>query len=80
RLGLGKTDIAPSKGRNGLAEANALGKRFFVVVIIAPHNAKLKTFLRDLEPEVAMGPDALIMSDPGLFMLVRQHFPQMPIH
>jgi putative protease len=27
-----------------------------------------------------MGPDALIMSDPGLIMLVRQHFPHMHIH
>src|SRR5690606_12741232 len=32
------------------------------------------------EPVVAMGPDALIMSNPGLIMLVREHFPQMPIH
>jgi len=51
-----------------------------VVVNIAPHNAKLKTFIKDLEPVVAMGPDALIMSDPGLIMLVRQHFPQQTIH
>ncbi|MFG0382896.1 tRNA 5-hydroxyuridine modification protein YegQ [Pseudomonas sp. zbq_18] len=64
----------------GIDEAHALGKRFYVVVNIAPHNAKLKTFLRDLEPVVAMGPDALIMSDPGLIMLVREHFPEMPIH
>ena len=27
-----------------------------------------------------MQPDALIMSDPGLIMMVREHFPQMPIH
>ena len=27
-----------------------------------------------------MQPDALIMSDPGLIMLVREAFPQMPIH
>ena len=64
----------------GIAEAHVQGKRFYVVVNIAPHNAKLKTFLRDLEPVVAMGPDALIMSDPGLIMLVREHFPQMPVH
>lgn len=64
----------------GIDEAHALGKQFYVVVNIAPHNAKLKTFIRDLEPVVAMGPDALIMSDPGLIMLVRQHFPQMTIH
>ncbi len=64
----------------GIDEAHALGKRFYVVVNIAPHNAKLKTFLKDLAPVVAMGPDALIMSDPGLIMLVRQHFPEMPVH
>lgn len=64
----------------GIAEAHAAGKSFYVVVNIAPHNAKLRTFLKDLEPVVAMGPDALIMSDPGLIMLVREHFPEMPIH
>lgn len=64
----------------GIQQAHALGKRFYVVVNIAPHNAKLKTFLKDLAPVIEMGPDALIMSDPGLIMLVRQHFPQMPIH
>ncbi|EPJ2809450.1 tRNA 5-hydroxyuridine modification protein YegQ [Pseudomonas putida] len=64
----------------GVQEAHALGKRFYVVVNIAPHNAKLKTFLKDLAPVIEMAPDALIMSDPGLIMLVRQHFPQMPVH
>ncbi|WP_338746697.1 tRNA 5-hydroxyuridine modification protein YegQ [Pseudomonas putida] len=64
----------------GIQEAHALGKRFYVVVNIAPHNAKLKTFLKDLAPVIDMSPDALIMSDPGLIMLVRQHFPQMPVH
>ncbi|WP_175427277.1 U32 family peptidase, partial [Escherichia coli] len=64
----------------GIDEAHALGKKFYVVVNIAPHNSKLKTFIRDLEPVIAMGPDALIMSDPGLIMLVREHFPDMAIH
>lgn len=64
----------------GILEAHALGKKFYVVVNIAPHNAKLKTFIRDLTPVVEMQPDALIMSDPGLIMLVREAFPQMAIH
>jgi putative protease len=64
----------------GIREAQAQGKRFYVVVNIAPHNAKLKTFLKDLAPVIEMAPSALIMSDPGLIMLVRRHFPQMPIH
>ncbi|MDF7680750.1 tRNA 5-hydroxyuridine modification protein YegQ [Enterobacteriaceae bacterium ESL0689] len=64
----------------GIHEAHQAGKKFYVVVNIAPHNAKLKTFIRDLQPVVDMGPDALIMSDPGLIMLVRENFPAMPIH
>ncbi|OTP81588.1 tRNA 5-hydroxyuridine modification protein YegQ [Gilliamella apicola] len=64
----------------GINEAHAQGKKFYVVVNIAPHNSKLKTFIRDLEPIVNMKPDAFIMSDPGLIMLVREHFPKMEIH
>ncbi|MEQ2027186.1 tRNA 5-hydroxyuridine modification protein YegQ [Xenorhabdus szentirmaii] len=64
----------------GIKEAHSLGKRFYVVVNIAPHNAKLKTFIRDLKPVVEMGPDALIMSDPGLIMMVREAFPEIDIH
>ncbi|MBD2811459.1 tRNA 5-hydroxyuridine modification protein YegQ [Xenorhabdus sp. Vera] len=64
----------------GIKEAHSLGKRFYVVVNIAPHNAKLKTFIRDLKPVVEMEPDALIMSDPGLIMMVREAFPEIDIH
>lgn len=64
----------------GIDEAHALGKKFYVVVNIAPHNSKLKTFIKDLQVVVDMKPDALIMSDPGLIMLVREHFPEMDIH
>ncbi|WGZ91040.1 MAG: tRNA 5-hydroxyuridine modification protein YegQ [Candidatus Thiocaldithrix dubininis] len=64
----------------GIAEAHQLGKQFFVAVNISPHNSKLKTFIADLEPVIQMQPDALIMADPGLIMLVRETFPEMPIH
>ncbi|EMN7203451.1 tRNA 5-hydroxyuridine modification protein YegQ [Vibrio parahaemolyticus] len=64
----------------GIDEAHALGKKLYVVCNIQPHNSKLKTFIRDLKPVVEMGPDALIMSDPGLIMMVREAFPEMPIH
>ena len=64
----------------GINEAHALGKKFYVVCNIQPHNSKLKTFIRDLTPIVKMAPDALIMSDPGLIMMVREHFPEVTIH
>lgn len=64
----------------GIDEAHALGKKFYLVNNIAPHNGKLKTFLKDIEPVIAMKPDALIMSDPGLIMMVRENYPDMGIH
>lgn len=64
----------------GIAEAHALGKQFFLACNLMPHGAKLKTFMEDIEPVVALGPDALIMSDPGLIMLVRERWPDLPVH
>jgi putative protease len=64
----------------GIEEAHAAGKLFFLASNIAPHNSKLKSYLKDLEPIIEMGPDALIMSDPGLIMMVRERWPQVPIH
>ncbi|MBQ4813695.1 tRNA 5-hydroxyuridine modification protein YegQ [Pseudoalteromonas luteoviolacea] len=64
----------------GINEAHQQNKKLYVVSNIAPHNSKVKTYLRDIEPVIAMQPDALIMSDPGLIMLVRDKWPDMPIH
>ncbi|AKH21617.1 tRNA 5-hydroxyuridine modification protein YegQ [Sedimenticola thiotaurini] len=64
----------------GISEAHELGKQFFLACNLMPHGAKLKTFMADIEPVVALGPDALIMSDPGLIMLVRERWPDLPVH
>ncbi|MCC2616350.1 tRNA 5-hydroxyuridine modification protein YegQ [Aestuariibacter halophilus] len=64
----------------GISEAHGQGKKFYVVSNIAPHNSKVDTYLRDIAPVIALQPDALIMSDPGLIMLVRDEYPDMPIH
>ena len=64
----------------GIAEAHARGKQFFVVSNIIPHNAKLPTYLADMAPVIALKPDALIMSDPGLIDMVRETWPEQVIH
>ncbi len=61
-------------------EAHQLDKKFFLATNLLPHNAKLKTFIDDMEPIIAMQPDALIMADPGLIMLVRERWSDIPIH
>ncbi len=64
----------------GINEAHELGKKFFIAANVIPHNAKIKTFMKDIAPIVAMKPDALIMADPGLIMMMRDTYPEMPIH
>ena len=66
--------------QQGITEAHARGKKFFVTSNLLPHNDKVRTYLRDIEPVIAMGPDALIMADPGLIMMVREQWPQVPVH
>jgi putative protease len=51
--------------------------KFYVACNILPHNAKLKTFINDINSIIELQPDALIMADPGLIMMVRD---RMPIH
>ena len=64
----------------GILEAHARGKKFFLTSNLLPHNDKVRTYLRDIEPIIAMRPDALIMADPGLIMMVREKWPEVPIH
>ena len=64
----------------GIKRAHQLGKKFYVVSNIAAHNGKIKTYMRDIAPIIAMKPDALIMSDPGLIAMVRSEYPDQEIH
>ena len=64
----------------GIRRTHALGHRFFLVSNIYPHGAKLKTYLDDMAPVIALKPDALIMSDPGLILMVRENWPEVEIH
>ncbi|TXJ00824.1 MAG: U32 family peptidase, partial [Neisseriales bacterium] len=64
----------------GIQEARRRGKKLFIASNILPHNGKVKTYLKDMEPLMAMKPDALIMADPGLIMMVKDRWPETEIH
>lgn len=64
----------------GIDEAHALGKKFYVASNLLPHNNKLGSYLKNMQPVIDMKPDALIMADPGLIMMVREQWPDMPVH
>ena len=64
----------------GITLTHSRGGNFYLVSNILPHNAKLKTYLEDMAPVMDLRPDALIMADPGLMLMIRERWPEMPIH
>ncbi|WP_390887671.1 tRNA 5-hydroxyuridine modification protein YegQ [Comamonas aquatica] len=64
----------------GIQEAHQRGKKFFLTSNVIAHNDKIRTYLRDIEPIIALKPDALIMADPGLIMMVKEKWPEAVIH
>ncbi len=73
-------DFLDENLRLGICEAHAQDRAFYLACNLMPHGAKLKTFIDDMTPTIELRPDALIMSDPGLIMLVRERWPEMPVH
>src|SRR5690606_22788938 len=72
----GKLDVLAA----GMREARAAGKAFYLVSNISPHNAKIRTFIEDMEPVIALRPEALVRADHGLMMVVRERWPEVVIH
>ncbi len=54
--------------------------RAYVTVNIFPHNRDLPAIEEHIEQLDDIAPDAVIVSDPGLFVLVRKKAPNIPLH
>lgn len=62
--------------KTGVDRAHALGNKFYLVSNIFPHDHKIKSYVQNMAPVIALKPDAMIMSDPGLIMMVRETWPR----
>lgn len=76
-------NFSPKDMAEGIAFAHAHGVKVYVTANILAHNDDLegaRTYfeeLRDMKPESA---DALIISDPGMFTIAREVWPDVEIH
>lgn len=64
----------------GIAFAHSRGKKVYVTMNIIPRNHDFKGMEHYIREVESMGADAVIVSDPGIFSLVRETAPQMQIH
>ena len=55
-------------------------KKVYILSNIFAHNAKIKTFLKDIKEIINLKPDALIVSDPGIICLIQENFENINLH
>ncbi len=66
--------------REAVAFAHERGKKIYVTVNIYAHNGDLEGLAEYYKELSDIGPDALLISDPGVFALAKRHAPDIPIH
>mgnify|MGYP002622398676 CR=1 FL=1 len=66
--------------REGITFAHERGVKVYVTVNIFAHNSDLKEAEAYLHKLKEIAPDALIISDPGIFSLARKIVPEIDIH
>ena len=66
--------------REGIAFAHARGVKVYITANILAHNEDLAGVEAYFEELKELGPDALIISDPGVFSIARRVCPEIDIH
>ena len=66
--------------KEGVEFAHAHGVKVYVTANILAHNGDLEGVRTYFEELKDVGPDALIISDPGVFMIAREVLPDMELH
>lgn len=66
--------------KEGIRFAHEHGVKVYVTANILAHNRDLEEAAAYFEELKKAGPDAVLISDPGLFMVAREVIPEIPIH
>jgi putative protease len=75
-----RAKITTDEVKTGIDLAHAAGKRVYLAFNLFAHDGEYANMPRVSEIIKYLNPDALIVSDPGVVMWVRENHPDMPIH
>ena len=73
-------NFTPEEMKEGIEFAHAHGVKVYVTANILAHNSDLTDAVAYFTELAALQPDALIIADPGLFMIARDVCPEIDIH
>ena len=66
--------------KEGIEFAHSRGAKVYITANIIPHNSDLEKFPQFVKEVSEIGADAIIVSDPGMFSIVRETAPQLDVH
>lgn len=66
--------------KEGLEFAHSRGKKVYLTANIIPHNKDIDEFYKFVEKIKPMGFDAVLTADLGIFDILREQAPEIPIH
>ena len=75
-----RAKITTEEVKKGIDLAHAAGKKVYLAFNLFAHERDFANMSRVSETIEYLKPDALIISDPGVMLWVREHHPDMPIH
>jgi len=75
-----RAKITTDEVKTGIELAHAAGKKVYLAFNLFAHDGEYANMPRVSETIRYLNPDALIVSDPGVLMWVRENHPDMPIH
>lgn len=75
-----KTGFDVKSLKQGIEYAHKLKKKVYLTINVFAHNSHIKKLPDFLKKIKATSPDAIILSDPGILLLVKKYLPKVAIH
>jgi len=73
-------NFSPGDMEKGIEFAHARGSKVYLTMNIIPHNSDLDGMTDYIKTVQKLGVDAIILSDPGVYSIVKDICPEMDIH
>ncbi len=75
-----KSDMTLEDVVEGIEFAHSRGKRVYLTLNLFSHNKDIDKLPEYVETVRKVKPDGLIVADPGVFMFVKEHAPELELH
>ena len=73
-------NFSPAEMAEGIRYAHERGVKVYVTANILAHNSDLAGAEQYFGQLAEMKPDAILVADPGMFMLAKRACPEIPLH